>query len=110
MFSSRQATNFVANFIVAGAVINLAAATAALGQTMPTIPSQGFQLPADVIAALSYPSNSQRFFEEGRAQLEQEIQMLSATDGQNPPLLTLQPEVLEQFEEPSTTDVAKAQS
>ena len=48
---------------------------------------------------LFYPTSSQRFFEEGNDQFEQEIQRLSDTDELPEPPLTVQPEVLEQFEE-----------
>ncbi len=48
---------------------------------------------------LFYPTSSQRFLEEGNDQFEQEIQQLLDTDELSEPLLTVQPEVLEQFEE-----------
>lgn len=95
MFSNLKAINI----LIAGMVINLTTTAAAIGQTAPSVPPQGFQLPADVAAALAYPSNSQRFFDDGRAKLEQEIQKLSVADEPNTSLLTLQPEVLEQFKE-----------
>lgn len=95
MFSSLKATHV----LITAMVINLTTISAALGETSPSIPTQGFQLPIDVVATLSYPSNSQRFFEEGRAKFEQEIQQLLVSDESDTSLLTLQPEVLEQFKE-----------
>lgn len=52
---------------------------------------------ARLAADLAYPNSSQRFFEAGREQFEQEIQQLA--DEPSEPLLTVRPEVLEQFED-----------
>ncbi|MBT9312727.1 hypothetical protein [Leptothoe kymatousa] len=83
---------------IAGVILTLGITSPVLGQTVPA-PSQGFWVSANVVAALAYPSSSQRFFDAGRAQFEQEIKRLSEPDEQTEPLLTLQSEALEQFEQ-----------
>lgn len=76
--------------------------TPAMAQTAPapTLPVTLDQSSLARIAAdLVYPNSAQRFFETGNAQFEQEIRSLSEQDDQPKPLLTVKPEVLEQFEE-----------
>ncbi|MEM9266275.1 MAG: hypothetical protein AAGA46_12190 [Cyanobacteria bacterium P01_F01_bin.13] len=80
-----------------------ACSTSAIAQT---IPAPVLPLPLDqarldgLSAALAYPNSSQRFFEAGNEQLEQEIQRLSEVDDNNvKSLLTVHPEVIEQFED-----------
>ncbi|MEM6252812.1 MAG: hypothetical protein AAF821_07810 [Cyanobacteria bacterium P01_D01_bin.156] len=89
------------NFAVVGMLVTLNAASWAQAQTVITEPIQTVQLPANVTSALLYSNNARRFFEEGKAQFEQAIHQLSAGDDDESihPLLTLQPEVLEQFDE-----------
>ncbi|MEM1253955.1 MAG: hypothetical protein AAGI69_16110 [Cyanobacteria bacterium P01_H01_bin.21] len=72
-------------------------ATSAVAQTAPTPTMPAPAITPDVEAALAYPTSSQRFFEEGIARLEEEIQRL---DEEKPePVLTVQPEITEQFED-----------
>ena len=93
---------YFASSILLGILIALI--PSATAQTIPaaartTGVDQGFSLPADVEAALSYPNSSQRFFEEGNAQFEREIQRLSEEGEQLQPILIVQPEILNQFED-----------
>ena len=88
--------------VVMGSAIFLGYVPAAAAQTIPTsaIPS-----PIDpgslarLSADLAYPNSSQRFFEAGYQQFEAEIQQLLRENDQSEPLLTVKPEVLEQFED-----------
>ncbi len=112
--------------VLVGAAITLGSTTSAMAESLPsTLVSgvTGHGIPASLIADLSglnnaqlglvqevlenpsvtdplfYPTSSQRFLEEGNDQFEQDIQRLSDKDELSDPLLTVQPEVLEQFEE-----------
>ncbi|MEM7793314.1 MAG: hypothetical protein AAF579_02550 [Cyanobacteria bacterium P01_C01_bin.118] len=88
--------------IVIGGVIFLGYIQPAVAQTIsassiPTTIGQGSL--AQLAADLAYPNSSQRFFEAGRQQFEAEIQHLVQENDQSEPLLTVKPEVLEQFED-----------
>lgn len=93
---------YAISFAAINAVTVMGGSISALAQTVP-----GPNLPvsldqaslASIEAALAYPNSAQRFFEAGNDQFEEEIQRLSAQDTQSEPLLTVKPEVLEQFEE-----------
>ena len=94
----------VSRSILIGLLTILGSAPSAWAQTVsgPTIAraiDQGISLPSNVEAALSYPNSSQRFFEVGNLQLEQEIRRLLDEEEPAQPLLTVRPEVLEQFED-----------
>lgn len=83
-------------------VIVLGCSTAAVAQGLPgpLVPPIINQASlARITADLAYPSSSQRFFEAGKAQFEEEIRRLSNDDEQSEPLLTVKPDVLKQFED-----------
>ena len=88
--------------IVAGTTVLLAYPTSAMAQGLPgplVPPIIDQSSLARLAADLAYPNSAQRFFEAGRAQFEQEIRRLSDEDEQLEPLLTVKPEILEQFED-----------
>ncbi|NEQ52273.1 MAG: hypothetical protein F6K11_19390 [Leptolyngbya sp. SIO3F4] len=90
------------NPVVVGAAMSLGIVSPTEAQTIPAsaIPPIIDQASlAQLTAALSYPNSSQRFFEVGRAEMEREIYLLLDEDIQSEPLLTVQPEVLKQFED-----------
>ena len=72
-------------------------AASAVAHTVPAPPITLPAIPPDVEAALVYPNSSQRFFEEGIDQLEDEIQQLESEPSE--PALTVQPEITEQFDD-----------
>ena len=96
-------------FTPVSAVVLLAYAPSVLAQTLSgltlPLPVDHLPLPVEqidfdrVAADLAYPNSSQRFFEAGQEQFEEEIQRLSDEDDAATPLLTVQPDVLEQFSE-----------
>ncbi len=90
------------SFAVASVAAILGCSTAAMAQTVPgpslpiTVDSSSL---ARIAADLAYPNSAQRFFEAGKAQFEEEIKRLTDEDIQSDPLLTIRPEVLDQFED-----------
>lgn len=92
---------FISSVVVVTATV-LGSATAVLAQTFTasdiptTIDQASF---ARLTADLAYPNSSQRFFEGGNAQVEQEIRRMLHDDEQSEPLLTIKSEVLEQFDD-----------
>lgn len=91
-----------ASSVVMGGVIFLGFVATAAAQTIPAsaIPTtidQGSL--ARLTADLAYPNSSQRFFEAGKEQFEAEIQQWLRENDPSEPLLTVKPEVLEQFED-----------
>ena len=84
---------FLITSVLTAVTLGWTPSAAAQTPPAPTLPS----VPPEVEAALAYPNSSQRFFEEGNAQLEEEIQRLD--DEQPEPVLMVRPEVTEQFED-----------
>ena len=82
----------------------LALATPVAAQTAPGIPRISNNQSGQIAAALAYPNGSQRFFEAGKAQFEQQIQQLLQDDENPETFLTIQPEVLEQQVPAEQTD------
>ncbi|MBD1911605.1 MULTISPECIES: hypothetical protein [unclassified Leptolyngbya] len=75
----------------------LFAIAASIGLTPAQVGAE--TLPRSIINSLAYPTSSQRFFEEGYAQMEREIQQLQGRLETNTPVLNVQPAVREQPEE-----------
>lgn len=91
---------YVISSVFVGAAVTLGHVTPAMAEAVLTPDVSAVmnqRLPASVEAALSYPTSAQRFFEEGNAQFEQEIQRFSRKDEPPEPLLTVQPDVQEQL-------------
>lgn len=87
---------------VVGSVIFLSYVSAAAAQTIPAAaipPTIDQGRLSRLTTDLGYPNSSQRFFEAGKEQFEVEIQQFLQEDGPPEPLLTVQPEVLKQFED-----------
>lgn len=87
---------------VVGTAITLGYVASAMAQSLPgPVVSASFDQVslARLAADLAYPNSSQRFFKTGITQLEQEIRQLSDENEPSEPLLTVRPEVLEQFED-----------
>ncbi|MGD1854593.1 MAG: hypothetical protein ACFB2W_10105 [Leptolyngbyaceae cyanobacterium] len=87
--------------VLASTAAVLGYASATVAQTIPTaVPLMFEQASLTQLAAdLAYPNSSQRFFEAGREQFEQDIQQLLDEDETSETLLEVKPEVLEQFED-----------
>ena len=95
----RSNLNLTTALLVAATLGWTVSATAQVPPT-PTLSTpfdHSINLPPDVEAALVYPNSSQRFFEAGIAQFEAEIQRLD--DEQPDPVLVVQPEATEPFED-----------
>ena len=87
--------------IAASVVAVLGRATPAFSQAIPGPVLPAISDPATLArltADLSYPNSSQRFFEAGNAQFELEIRRL-LEDDQTEPMLTVAPDIKEQFED-----------
>ena len=80
---------------VGGALVGFQ--TSALAQPLPPSLTQADL--ARLAADLSYPNSARRFFEAGDTQLEREIQRMLDQDEDTEPQLTVDPAVLEQFED-----------
>lgn len=83
--------------VLTAATLGWTISAAAQTAPTPTMPATVPAITPEVEAALAYPSSSQRFFEDGIARFEEEIQRLD--EEQPEPVLTVQPEITEQFED-----------